>query len=202
VQLVGRVGHMIVYAIIGFILAIVFMFEREDMERFYASVSRRTLAGTLLRWFVYLSDALLVTVKFQVVVAACNTALTLPVLLFLHLPHVPALMLITFVSGLVPVVGNFLAGAVLMVLAYQAKGWMGLVVFVVVTAVLHKLEAYYLNPRLAAQHVRLPSFALTVSLVVWEHLLGFVGLFVSFPFLYVAQRIIEEQRRESEDSVG
>jgi predicted PurR-regulated permease PerM len=97
-----------------------------------------------------------------------------------------------FVSGMVPVVGNFLSGAILTLLAYQARGWGGVVLFTALTLVLHKIESYYLNPRLAARHVRLPGFVLIVSLILWEHLLGFVGLFVSFPFLYLAERIRAE----------
>src|SRR5205807_4680534 len=99
-------------------------------------------------------------------------------------------------SGMVPVVGNFVAGAILTVLAYQAKGWLGVILFSILTFVLHKLESYYLNPRLAQRHVRLPGFVLIVSLILWEHLLGFAGLFLSFPFLFIAGRIRAELREE------
>jgi len=58
--------------------------------------------------------------------------------------------------------------------------------------VLHKIESYYLNPRLTARHVALPGFVLILSLIAWEHLLGFAGLFVSFPFLYLAGKIRSE----------
>jgi predicted PurR-regulated permease PerM len=140
---------------------------------------------------------MLVTVQFQLVVAACNAALTFPVLLVVGIPNAPSLALMIFVSGMVPVVGNFVSGAILMLLAYQAKGWAGLIGFAVLTFVLHKLESYYLNPRLAARHVRLPGFVLIVSLILFEHLLGFVGLFLSFPFLFVAKRLRDDLRAES-----
>jgi predicted PurR-regulated permease PerM len=32
---------------------------------------------------------------------------------------------------------------------------------------------------------------------LWEHVLGFVGLFLSFPFLFVSKRIIADLRAES-----
>jgi predicted PurR-regulated permease PerM len=64
------------------------------------------------------------------------------------------------------------------------------------TFLLHKVESYYLNPRLASRHVHLPGFVLIISLILWEDLLGFVGLFVSFPFLYVASRIGAEFREQ------
>jgi predicted PurR-regulated permease PerM len=124
--------------------------------------------------------------------------LTLPVLLILGIHHIPSLMILIFVSGLIPVVGNVVSGAVLSLLAYQAKGVAGIGVFVVLTFVLHKIEAYYLNPRLTSKHVHLPGFAIVVSLICWEHLLGFVGLFVSFPFLFVASKIRGEMIKSEE----
>jgi predicted PurR-regulated permease PerM len=57
-----------------------------------------------------------------------------------------------------------------------------------------------LNPHLTSKHVKLPGFVLIVSLIAWEHLLGFVGLFVSFPVLFVAARIRAEFRDDEEAS--
>ena len=192
----SSIGRLILYAVIGFILALVFAIEEEEIRGFAQTIDPKSLHGTLIRWLGYLSDALLVTVQFQCVVAACNAILTFPVLLLVGIPHAPTLALLIFASGLVPVVGNFAMGVVLSVLAYQAKGWFGVGLFVALTFVLHKLESYYLTPRLAARHVRLPGFLIIISLVLCEHVFGFVGLFVSFPFLYVTQRIRDELRRE------
>ncbi len=190
-------GHVVLYVLIGFILAVVFLLERDELAEFYRGIERGSLAGTMLRWFTYVAEAMLVTVQFQMVVAACNAALTFPVLLLVGIPHAPSLALMIFASGMVPVVGNFVSGTILSLLAFQAMGWLGVGLFVGLTFVLHKLESYYLNPRLAARHVRLPGFMLIMSLLLWEHLLGFVGLFLSFPFLFVAKRIRDDLRGET-----
>jgi predicted PurR-regulated permease PerM len=110
----------------------------------------------------------------------------------LGIPHKGGLMILIFVSALVPVVGNIVSGAILALFAYQAKGWLGVGVFVVLTFVLHKIESYYLNPRLTSRHVHIPGFLLIVSLLCCEHLFGFKGLFLSFPILFVAGRIRRE----------
>ena len=175
-------GHVVLYVLIGFILAVVFLLERDELAEFYRGIERGSLAGTM---------------QFQMVVAACNAALTFPVLLLVGIPHAPSLALMIFASGMVPVVGNFVSGTILSLLAFQAMGWLGVGLFVGLTFVLHKLESYYLNPRLAARHVRLPGFMLIMSLLLWEHLLGFVGLFLSFPFLFVAKRIRDDLRGET-----
>ena len=185
----SAIGHFFVYVLIGFILALVFVLEEEELARFWQRVDARSLGGTIGRWLGHVADSTVVTVQLQLVVAAFNTVTTLPVLLILGVPHVGALMLLIFVSALVPVIGNIVSGAVLCLLAYQAKGWLGVGIFVGLTFVLHKVESYYLSPRLTARHVKIPGFLLIVSLLACEHLFGFKGLFLSFPILFVAGRI-------------
>lgn len=195
-HLAAAVGHLLAYALIAAILALIFVLEQSELTRWRSRLDPQGLGGTLLRWTEHVADAISVTVQLQLVVAACNTALTLPMLFLLGIDHKLALMLLIFVSGLLPVVGNILSGAVLSLMAYRAEGWVGVGVFVALTFVLHKVEAYYLNPRLTARHVALPGFVLVTSLIAWEHLLGFAGLFVSFPVLFVVARIRAEIREE------
>jgi predicted PurR-regulated permease PerM len=192
----AEVGHLLISALIGLVLAIVYFLDEARLRQFRDSLPSGSLFGTLTRWGEYVAEAVSLTVQLQFIVAACNAVLTLPVLWLIGVPHVPMLMLLIFVSGLIPVVGNLISGAVLSVVAYQTKGFFGVGLFIGLTFVLHKVESYFLNPRLAARHVPLPGFVLILSLIAWEHLLGFVGLFVSFPFLYVTGKLITEFRSE------
>ncbi|MDP3233458.1 MAG: AI-2E family transporter [Myxococcales bacterium] len=192
----AALGHLVIYAIIGLILAVVYFLDEERLRVFRQSLAPDSLFGTLTRWGENLAEAVSLTVQLQFIVAAVNAVLTLPVLWLIGVPHVPMLMLLIFVSGLIPVVGNLISGAVLSIVAYQTKGFLGVGLFVGLTFVLHKIESYFLNPRLAARHVPLPGFVLIMSLIAWEHLLGFIGLFVSFPFLYVAGKLIAEFRAQ------
>ena len=192
----AAVGRVFIAAVIGFILAIVYFLDQDRIRAFRDSLQQRSLFGTLVRWFEHLAESVSLTVQLQLVVAGCNAVLTLPVLLLIGVPHVPGLMVLIFVTGLIPVVGNMISGWVLIVLAFQVKGWVGVVIFVVLTFILHKIEAYYLNPRLTARHVALPSFVLILSIIAWEHLLGFAGLFMSFPVLYLAGKLRAEFHEE------
>src|SRR5262249_33114626 len=65
----------------------------------------------------------------------------------------------------------------------------GVGIFIGLTFILHKIESYYLNPRLTARHVKMPGFLLIMSLIACEHIFGFKGLFLSFPILFVVGRI-------------
>ena len=194
----AAIGRALLSALIGLILAIVYFLDQERIRAFRDSLDPRRFPGTIARWGEHLAESVSLTVQVQLVVAACNAVLTLPVLLVIGVPRIPALMLLIFVTGLIPVVGNLISGSVLVVLAYQVSGWVGVVLFVALTFVLHKIESYYLNPRLTARHVPLPGFVLILSLIAWEHLLGFAGLFVSFPFLYLVGKIRSEFVAEDE----
>lgn len=189
-------GRALLQALIGFILAVVFFLDQERIQAYRDSLAPRSLFGTLVRWLEHLAESVSLTVQLQLVVAGVNAVLTLPILLVLGMPSVPWLMVLIFVTGLIPVVGNMISGWVLIVIAFQVKGWAGVALFVVLTFILHKVESYYLNPRLTARHVQLPGFVLILSLIAWEHLLGFAGLFVSFPVLYLVGKIRSEFHEE------
>jgi predicted PurR-regulated permease PerM len=188
-------AHLLLFILIGVVLAIIYLFERDELDEFYDDLPQNSVLGTLARWFSYVADAIAVTVRMQAVVAVVNAVVTLPVLLVLGLPKIPLLFLLILVTGLLPVVGNIISGAVLCYVAYTAKGAWAVGVFLAVTFILHKIESYYLNPRLAAEHVKLPGLVLVISLLLFEQAFGFVGLFLSFPSLYVASRIANEWKR-------
>jgi len=185
-------AHLLLFVLIGVVLAIIYLFERDELEEFHDDLPPNGVLGTLARWFGYVADAIAVTVRMQAVVAIVNAVVTLPVLFVLGLPRIPLLFLLILVTGLLPVVGNIISGAVLCYVAFTAKGPWAVGVFLGVTFVLHKIESYYLNPRLAAEHVKLPGLVLVISLLLFEQAFGFVGLFLSFPSLYVASKIANE----------
>ncbi|MDP3277753.1 MAG: AI-2E family transporter [Deltaproteobacteria bacterium] len=180
------------YVFIGLIFAVLFLLERDELEDLRERQPIDSIFRTLTRYFGHLADAVAITLKLQVIVAVVNALITLPVLIALGLPGIPALFAMLLVTGLVPVVGGPVAGAVLMTLAYVTKGPVGLGIFIASTFVLHKIESYYLNPKLTAKHIKLPSFVIVTSLVLFEHGFGLVGLFLSFPSLYIAAKIREE----------
>jgi predicted PurR-regulated permease PerM len=194
VGFVGSMGKNAIYVLLGLILSVVFLLERDALRDWRGSLHEDSVPRILMRYFSYLCDAIAITAKLQVIVAFVNTVITLPVLLALGLPSIPALMAFLFIMGLIPVVGGVISGVVMGIVAFTHKGFMGVAVFFVSTFVLHKIESYYLSPRLTAQHVKLPGFVIITSLILFEHAFGLVGLFISFPALYVAARIRESWR--------
>lgn len=194
VDFLGSLGKSAIYVVMGLILGVVFLAEGEKLEAWREAMPEDSTPRILLRYFSYLCDAVSITAQLQVIVALVNTLITLPVLLIMGLPSVPALMAFLFAMGLIPVVGGVVSGAVMGTLAFVHKGPAGVAVFFVSTFLLHKIESYYLSPRLTARHVNLPGFVIITSLILFEHTFGLVGLFLSFPALYVAARIRDSWR--------
>jgi predicted PurR-regulated permease PerM len=198
VRYVDATAHGLLYIVIAIIVAVMYLLEHKELRTWRAERPPQGIADVLLRWFGYVADAIVVTARMQVVVAVVNAVVTLPILLLLRLPHVGMLTLLILLSGLVPVVGNLVSGAVLCIVAFESKGAWAVGIFILSTFVLHKIESYYLNPRLAAEHVHLPALLLVASLILFEHSLGLAGLFLSFPALYVGSRILHEWQGEVE----
>lgn len=195
-------GRGLLHVLLGLILAIIYLLDRKPVDHMLRSLPEESLLGSLRRYFGFLGEAVVLTITVQVVVAVVNTLLTLPILIVLRLPHLLGFTLLIFFSSLVPVVGNLVSGAALIAASYVYKGPWAVVFFVLTTFVLHKIEAYYLNPRLAARHVALPSFMLIVSLILFEHAFGLVGLFLSFPALYVGLNVIADLRGAASSTPG
>ena len=189
--------------LMAFFLAFLYALDRHRVSGMVDSLALDSIPRTLTRWIGFVGQAFAITVQLQVVVALCNTLFTLPVLWAMGIPNVGAVMVFTFIAGLIPVVGNFASAIVLCALAWSIKGWVGIPVFLGLALVLGKLESFYLTPRLASQHVKVPAFILTLSLVLFELKLGFIGLFLSFPFLFVFAKIRNDMRPvvEAEASV-
>ncbi len=188
-------GRTLLQLLIGLILAVVYLLDREPVDALARGAPADGVTGHLVRYLGYACEAVIITISLQVLVALINALLTLPVLAVLGLPHKAAFTLLIFIASLVPVVGNLASGAVLIVASYVYKGPAAVAIFVVTTFVLHKIEAYFLNPRLAARHVKLPALVLIISLILFEHMFGIIGLFLSFPALYVGLNVLHDLRR-------
>lgn len=188
-------GRVLVQLLAGLIVAVIYQLDRVRVDAWMTPKREESFFGHLKKYFRFLGDAAVITVQLQVVVALVNTLLTLPLLVLFRLPHLGILLTIIFLSSLVPILGNFVSGTVLAVVSFLHQGILGVVLFLGVTFVLHKIETYYLNPRLGARHVQLPMLVLVVSLIVFEHMFGFAGVFLSFPFLYVVIKVIQDVRQ-------
>jgi len=110
----------------------------------------------------------------QITISLINTALTAIFVVAVRLPHAPLLIAVTFLCGLVPIVGNLASNTVIVfvTLTVSLKLAISALVFLVV---IHKLE-YFLNSKIIGDRIRNPVWLTLIALIIGERLMGIPGL--------------------------
>ncbi len=183
VQLAGKevvrgFVHLLVGTVIGAIMAL----------REVTSVhERRPLAASMIERAHRLADAFRRIVFAQVRISAINTVFTalylmvaLP-LLGIHLPFAKTLVVITFLVGLLPVIGNLISNSVIVIvsLANSIHVAFASLAFLVV---IHKLE-YFLNARIVGARIAAQAWELLAAMLVMEAAFGIPGV-IAAPIYY------------------
>jgi predicted PurR-regulated permease PerM len=113
----------------------------------------------------------------QITISLINTLLTSIFVLAVRLPHAPLLIAITFLCGLVPIVGNLISNTIIVFVALTVslKLAISAIIFLVV---IHKLE-YLLNSKIIGDRIRNPVWLTLVALIISERLMGIPGLILA-----------------------
>lgn len=59
-------------------------------------------------------------------------------------------------------------------------------------AIVHAIEAYYLNPRIVSSYVHIPVFITFLILLVSEHFFGLIGLLIGVPLFVITLSFIDD----------
>jgi len=113
----------------------------------------------------------------QIMISFINTILTAIFLFAVGLPHAPLLIAVTFLCGLVPIVGNLISNTIIVFVALTVslKLAVGALVFLVA---IHKLE-YLLNSKIIGDRIRNPVWLTLIALIIGERLMGIPGLILA-----------------------
>ncbi len=171
-------AHIILGMIIGGILAV-----REAALLTTFKPFSRALVGRVSLF----ADAFKRVVFAQLRIATINatfTAIYLGIILPLmgiHLPLVKTMIAITFVVGLIPVVGNLISNTIIVVvsLSQSLAVAIGSLIYLVV---IHKLE-YFLNARIVGGQIRAHAWELLIAMLAMEAAFGLSGM-IAAPIYY------------------
>src|SRR5213592_3997471 len=113
----------------------------------------------------------------QITISLINTMLTATFLFAVRMPHASLLIALTFLCGLVPIVGNLVSNTIIVFVALtmSLKLAISALVFLVV---IHKLE-YLLNSKIIGSRIRNPVWLTLVALIIGERLMGIPGLILA-----------------------
>lgn len=93
------------------------------------------------------------------------------------IPYSGYLLFLTFVFGLIPVVGNLISNSLIILFSFS----IGLPIAIsslVFLIIIHKLE-YYINSAIIGKVINLNLFEIILAMVVFESMLGLKGLFLA-----------------------
>jgi predicted PurR-regulated permease PerM len=178
----GEVGHAIVYILIGMVIgALVSLSEAAPAQ--YRGPLARELAERAER----LGDAFRNVVFAQVRISAFNTLFTAVYLLGIlplagvHLPYAKTLVALTFITGMLPVVGNLISNTVIVIVSFSVSLQVA-IASLAFLVVIHKLE-YFLNARIVGSRIQARAWELLLAMLVIEAAFGIAGL-VAAPIYY------------------
>lgn len=182
-KLLGQeAGHLIVHLLLGMVIgSMVALQDVSSVHQYepFAAASHQRIA--------YLADMFHRVVFAQVRISLINTlftgiflALILPVA-GVHLPLVKSMIAITFIAGLIPVVGNIISNTVIVIVSLSHSLYVA-AISLTYMVVIHKLE-YFLNARIIGSQVNAKAWELLTAILVMEALFGLPGV-VAAPVFY------------------
>jgi len=167
------------YFVVGVVVAIgIFINPRIDFDSSSDPLNLYSLqVGRLAGLFRSFYTSFRRVIGAQVIISAINTALTATFVYAFGLPYATMVIILTFLCGLLPVVGNLISNTLIVGLGFtispQFAGWA--LLFLVL---IHKLE-YFLNSRIIGGRIRHPMWLTLLALLVGERLLGITGIILA-----------------------
>ncbi|MGO9570815.1 MAG: AI-2E family transporter, partial [Desulfomonilaceae bacterium] len=156
------------------------------LHHFDPNVHRPFIAALYARTAA-LADAFDKVVFAQVKISALNTIFTALYLMAilpifgLHLPLVKVLIPLTFVTGLLPVVGNLISNTAIVLISLSVSSGAAMASLAFLVGI-HKLE-YFFNARIVGGEVQASAWELLSAMLVMEAVFGIAGL-IAAPVAY------------------
>lgn len=175
-------GHLIVHLLLGMIIGSMLALREATSAQNY-----RPFAAALHQRVSNLAEMFHRVVFAQVRISLINTVFTglflavaLP-LAGVHLPLIKSMIAITFIAGLIPVVGNIISNTVIVIVSLSYSLEMA-GISLAYMVIIHKLE-YFLNARIIGSQVNAKAWELLTAILVMETLFGLPGV-VAAPVFY------------------
>ena len=193
-QLAGRgIGRTLVHVLMGMIIGALLSLHKAARTH-----ERRPLTEQIVRRGARMASVFQRVVFAQVWISTINTFFTwlyLDVVLRLFgvdLPLVKILVALTFIVGLLPIIGNLISNTAIVVVCLS-QGVPVAVASLAYLVVIHKLE-YFLNARIIGSHINARAWELLIAMLVMEAAFGITGL-IAAPIFYA---YFKEELREKD----
>ncbi|MGY5339862.1 AI-2E family transporter [Levilactobacillus spicheri] len=182
----SRLSSGVETIVLAFFFSFIFNLTKPQLQRFVHAFTLSRFAklfvpmGQLIATFVQIFGTVIET---QLLICTINTILMVFGLWLLKMPSLLILGIMVFFLGLIPVAGVLISLIPLDIIAFVTGGLLRLVEVLVLVALIHMFESYFLHPRLMANATNLPIFVTFITLIVSEQIFGAWGLIVGVPLV-------------------
>jgi len=178
IRLAGSTTTTLLFLLIGIVVAISLFFNSQlDLYRETHKTKNNLysiLADEIATRFRDFYRSFATVMGAQITISLINTLLTAIFVLIIRLPNGALIIALTFLCGLLPIVGNLVSNTIIVCLAFTISLKMALVALIFLIAI-HKLE-YFLNSKIIGDRIRNPVWLTLVALIIGERLLGIPGM--------------------------
>lgn len=178
---VNVAGHETVFLIVGCAVAVsIFLNAKLELDRESHADPNNLYSLTcdeIAERFATFFASFTRVMGAQIIISAINTLLTAAFALAVDLPHAVVIVGVTFLCGLLPVVGNLISNTVIVGIGFTVSPKMALIALAFLVTI-HKLE-YFLNSKIIGSRIRNPLWLTLLGLVVGEKLMGVSGMILA-----------------------
>ncbi len=170
-----------VFLIVGGLVAInLFLNGRIELDEHRHSIRNNLYSvccEQIAERFKYFYNSFAIVMGAQIVISSINTVLTAIFVLIVRLDYAVVVIGMTFLCGLIPVIGNLISNTIMVGIAFIMSPRMALISFIFLI-VIHKLE-YLLNSKIVGDRIKNPLWLTLLGLIIGEKLMGIPGMILA-----------------------
>ncbi|MGO4382918.1 AI-2E family transporter, partial [Specibacter sp. RAF43] len=183
-------GHLSAGVLLTLFILIFFLLEGQNiwafLVRFFPRRARPAVDGAGRRGWLSLGNY----VRVQVLVAAVDAVGIGAGAAIIQVPLALPLGVLVFVGSFIPVVGALVTGAVAVLLALVANGWVNALIMLGIVLLVQQLESHLLQPFVMGRAVSLHPVAVILAVAAGSGVAGILGALFAVPLLAVANSSI------------
>ena len=185
--------------IIGLVVAVsLFVNARFDLEHGQHLIKDNLYSLTwveIAKRFGTFYESFSTVMGAQIVISAINTLLTAVFLTWNAFPYMWVIVVVTFLCGLLPIIGNVISNTLIIGVAFTLSPKLALLSLVFLVFI-HKLE-YFLNSKIIGDRIKNPMWLTLLGLILGEKLMGIPGMILAPVVLHYIK--VEASRNKVSD---
>ncbi|WP_104091238.1 AI-2E family transporter [Arthrobacter sp. GMC3] len=183
-------GHFSAGLLLTMFILIFFLLEGEKIWAFLVRMmprrSRPAVDGAGRRGWLSLGNY----VRVQILVAAVDAVGIGAGAAIIQVPLALPLGVLVFIGSFIPVIGALVTGAVAVLLALVANGWVNALIMLGIVLLVQQLESHLLQPFIMGRAVSLHPVAVILAVAAGSSVAGILGALFAVPVLAVTNSFV------------